>query len=133
MPGYTLSIAWHQRTAHDAAHRWLREAVTRAAHSALGGRLRYLISGAGGLPHDVNRLFHGLGFNLHEGYGLTEAAPVLTVSRPGKDLQLGSVGKALPGVEIAIHNPDEAGVGEVIARGPGSEMEAKGIRNLVAI
>jgi long-chain acyl-CoA synthetase len=87
------------------------------AHSALGGRLRYLISGAGGLPHDVNRLFHGLGFNLHEGYGLTEAAPVLTVSRPGKDLQLGSVGKALPGVELAIHNPDDAGVGEVIARG----------------
>jgi long-chain acyl-CoA synthetase len=87
------------------------------AHSALGGRLRYLISGAGGLPDSVNKQFHGMGFNLHEGYGLTEAAPVLTVSRPGRDLQLGSVGKALPGVEIAIHNPDADGVGEVIARG----------------
>jgi long-chain acyl-CoA synthetase len=87
------------------------------AHSALGGRLRYLISGAGELPDHVNHLFHGMGFNLHEGYGLTEAAPVLTVSRPGRDLQIGSVGRALPGIELAIHNPDDEGVGEVIARG----------------
>jgi len=59
-----------------------------------------------------------MGFDLFEGYGLTEAAPVLTAARPGYDVVEGSVGEALPGVEIKIHNPDDAGVGEVIARGP---------------
>ena len=62
--------------------------------------------------------FRGLGFTILEGYGLTEAAPVLTVTRPDNRLLVGSVGRSLPGVEVRIANPDASGVGEVIARGP---------------
>jgi long-chain acyl-CoA synthetase len=87
-------------------------------HTAFGGRIRYLISGASALSESTLKTFRGLGFNLNEGYGLTEAAPVLTVTRPEGKVISGSVGQPLPGVEVKIHEPDRRGVGEVIARGP---------------
>jgi long-chain acyl-CoA synthetase len=87
-------------------------------HKKFGGRLRLLISGGSALPVDTMKLFRGLGFNLYEGYGLTEAAPVLTVNRPGAKLLAGSVGEPLPGIDVKIANPDERGVGEVVASGP---------------
>ena len=87
-------------------------------HHGLGGKIRYLISGGSSLSAKVFDTFHGLGFHLNEGYGLTESSPVLTVTRPGKKPRIGSVGEPLPGVEIKILNPNENGVGEVIARGP---------------
>ncbi len=87
-------------------------------HMAFGGRIRYLISGASALSESTLKTFRGLGFNLNEGYGLTEAAPVLTVTRPDGKVVAGSVGQPLPGVEIKIHEPDRKGVGEVLARGP---------------
>jgi long-chain acyl-CoA synthetase len=90
----------------------------RAVHQAFGGKLKYLISGGAALPADILEAFHGLGFDLYEGYGLTEAAPVLTVNRPDTGLTPGSVGKTLPGIEVKIHEPNDEGVGEVIARGP---------------
>lgn len=89
-----------------------------AVHRAFGNHLKYMISGGASLPEDVLEAFHALGFDLYEGYGLTEAAPVLTVSRPRDGLKAGSVGKAIPDVDIEILNPDENGVGEVVARGP---------------
>src|SRR6185436_14452323 len=46
-----------------------------------------------------------------------ESSPVLTVSRPGNKLLKGSVGKPLPGIEVKIDDPDDNGVGEVLARG----------------
>lgn len=85
-------------------------------HAGLGGNIRYLISGGGALPKDTQKLFAGLGFKLTEGYGLTEAAPVLTVAKPGSPA--GQVGKPIPGVKIKIDAPDDNGVGEVLARGP---------------
>ncbi len=87
-------------------------------HQALGGSLRMLISGGASLPKETQELFLGLGLPLSEGYGLTEAAPVLTASRPSPKTRSGHVGKAIPGVEIRIDHPDETGVGEVHARGP---------------
>lgn len=87
-------------------------------HEGFGGRIRYLISGGSALPPDVLKAFHGLGFNFFEGYGLTETAPVLTVTTPKGTPIVGSVGKPLPGIEVKISEPDAAtGVGEVIARG----------------
>ena len=86
-------------------------------HEGMGGRMRYLISGGSALSEKVQKDLHGLGFTILEGYGLTESAPVLTVARPGNKLLRGSVGKPLPGVEVKIENPDEKGVGEVLARG----------------
>ena len=86
-------------------------------HQGLGGKMRYLISGGSALSEKVQKDLHGLGFTVLEGYGLTESSPVLTVARPGNNLLRGSVGKPLPGVEVKIENPDDNGVGEVVARG----------------
>ncbi len=87
-------------------------------HKKFGGRLRLLVSGGSALDPQVQKAFRELGFDLYEGYGLTETAPVLAVSNPGADAPAGSVGAALPGVEIKIADPDASGVGEVLARGP---------------
>lgn len=87
-------------------------------HEGLGGRIRYFISGGSALSEKLQKDFQGLGFTILEGYGLTEAAPVLTVTRPENGMLVGSVGRPLPGVEVKISSPDSAGVGEVIARGP---------------
>jgi long-chain acyl-CoA synthetase len=108
------------------ANGWLRDntplnlgqILFRPIHAGLGGRVRYLISGGSALNERVKRDMHGLGFTILEGYGLTEASPVLTVTRPSNSLNASSVGKPVPGVEVRILDPDASGVGEVIARGP---------------
>ncbi|QRK08773.1 AMP-binding protein [Archangium violaceum] len=88
-------------------------------HRKFGGKIKFLVSGGSALPDDVHKAFHQLGFNIIEGYGLTEAAPVLTVSETRVNKrQAGTVGKALPGIELRILDPDTEGIGEVIARGP---------------
>jgi long-chain acyl-CoA synthetase len=86
-------------------------------HEKLGGRIRYMISGGSALPADVLKMFYGMGFDFFEGYGLTETSPVLAVSTPKEKPIAGSVGQPLAGVEVKIDNPDDSGVGEVIARG----------------
>jgi long-chain acyl-CoA synthetase len=85
-------------------------------HQNLGGKVRYLISGGAALNNNVLEVFEGLGFDLLEGYGLTEAAPVLSVRRPGSRKGAGSVGRPLPGVKIKIKDPNTEGVGQVIAQ-----------------
>lgn len=87
-------------------------------HARLGGNIRYLISGGAALPAETHKLFSGLGLHLAEGYGLTEAAPVLTVARGRPGERAGHVGKPIPGVEIRVLEPDDKGIGEVVARGP---------------
>ena len=87
-------------------------------HQRLGGNIRILISGGAALPAETNSLFSGLGLNLAEGYGLTEASPVLTATLPRPGDKHGHVGPAIPGVEVRIQNPDHQGIGEVLARGP---------------
>lgn len=88
-----------------------------SVHNRLGGHIRLLISGGAALPKDTHQLFQGLGLPLAEGYGLTEAAPVLAVAKGGPGARAGSVGQAIPGVKLRIDKPDEHGVGEVLARG----------------
>jgi long-chain acyl-CoA synthetase len=78
----------------------------------LGGRIRVAVSGGAPLSPAVARLFIGLGLPLTEGYGLTEAAPVVSGTAP-EDWVPGSVGRALPGVEVAL-SPK----GELLVRAP---------------
>jgi long-chain acyl-CoA synthetase len=107
-------------------NRWVREKTSLnvgpflfyPVHHGLGGKIRFLISGGSALSEKTYETFYGLGFSLNEGYGLTESSPVLSVTRPGAKPKIGSVGTALPSVEIKILNPNEKGIGEVIARGP---------------
>ena len=115
------------RTAFDAAaeaNRWLASAgfdvgriLFGTVHAGLGGRMKWLISGGAALPAETQRFFTAMGLRLTQGYGLTEASPVLTVARPARRIERG-VGHAVPGVEVKIDRPDSRGVGEVIARGP---------------
>lgn len=86
-------------------------------HQAFGGKIRYLVSGGSALPGEILESFYGLGFDMYEGYGLTEAAPVLTVNRPKGGLAAGSVGRPLRGIDVEIRDADDDGVGEVVARG----------------
>ncbi len=87
-------------------------------HRKFGGRMKYLVSGGSALSEEVHNAFHSMGFNISEGYGLTEASPVLTVTDPGNSREPGSVGRALPGIELRVFEPDEGGIGEVLAKGP---------------
>ncbi|HEY0467234.1 MAG TPA: AMP-binding protein, partial [Polyangiaceae bacterium] len=87
-------------------------------HQGLGGHLKFLVSGGAALPQSTHHLFAGLGLHLAEGYGLTEASPVLSVAPGGPRAKPGHVGKAIPGVELKIDSPNAEGVGEVWARGP---------------
>lgn len=80
-------------------------------------RLRLVVSGGAPLPQAVFEQYRRLGVLVHEGYGLTEAAPIVTVSPPGAP-RPGSVGQALPGIEIGVEAPDGEGVGEILVRGP---------------
>jgi long-chain acyl-CoA synthetase len=78
----------------------------------LGGRFIMALSGGAPLARDVAEFFWSAGIAIYEGYGLSETAPVLTVNTPDA-IKLGTVGRAIPGVELKIA-PD----GEVLARGP---------------
>ena len=91
--------------------------VFRQVHSALGGRLRLAVSGGSALPHRVAEFFNDIGIPLLEGYGLTEAAPVLSVARPDEPLRVGAVGRPLNGVEIKLM-PATGSIGEIVAHGP---------------
>ena len=82
---------------------WL---VARRVLQVFGGRLRLAVSGGAPLDMDVARLLCGLGLPLVEGYGLTEAAPVVTATTLEDSLP-GSVGRPLHGVEIKLGERDE--------------------------
>jgi long-chain acyl-CoA synthetase len=104
-------------------HLNLGSILFRPAIAALGGKLRLAVSGGAALPQRVAQFFNDIGIRLLEGYGLTEAAPVLSTARPDEALTPGSVGKPLHGVELRLSSDrrseghDEI-IGEILARGP---------------
>lgn len=77
----------------------------------MGGKIRTFVSGGAALKNDTAEFFLMQGLTILEGYGLTEASPVLTVNRPDS-IEIGTVGKPLPNVEIRL-----SAEGEIQARG----------------
>ena len=93
----------------------LKKVVFKQVHSALGGKLRTVLVSAAPVPKDLVQNFEGFGFNVLQGYGLSETAPVVA-GTPEKDRVAGTVGKA-SNCEIKLDNVDEKGIGEILVRG----------------
>ena len=132
-PGWRGSLAtWAVGVGRERFHAWYRSGacdgtvgpllalrhaiadrlVLRKIRAVFGGRVTTCFSGGAALPLEVHEFFCAAGLPLLPGYGLTEASPVLCTNRPDS-MKLGSVGPALPGVEL-----DVAADGELLARGP---------------
>ena len=95
----------------------IRRKVFKQILNSLGGKLRVLIAGGAAMSKDAIQGFLDLGINLLQGYGLTETSPVLAGEN---DIykRAGSVGFPLPGLDVKIDNPNNEGIGEILAHGP---------------
>jgi long-chain acyl-CoA synthetase len=82
----------------------------KTVHQKFGGKVDYLVCGGAKLDEDVARDFKTLGFEMLEGFGMTEAGPMITFTRPGK-WKIGSAGQAMPCLDVKAKD------GEIIARG----------------
>ena len=102
----------------------LRGPLFKVVRSNLS-QLRLIISGAAALSHETINFFNDIGIMLIQGYGLTETSPVLSAEND-ENIRIGSIGKAIPGVDIKIDSPDESGVGEIIAKGPNIMLGYRG-------
>lgn len=98
----------------------IRHILFKSIRSKFGGNFRLVIVGAAAMNPNVLRGFVDLGFDISQGYGLTETSPLVTGVPDFLDIykKPGSTGPAIPGVEVKIDNPDENGVGEILIKGP---------------
>jgi long-chain acyl-CoA synthetase len=85
--------------------------VRKKVKARLGGRLQYFVSGGAPLNPEIGYFFMSLGVQILQGYGQTEASPLISANRPGK-IKVASVGPPVKGVELKI-----AEDGEILARG----------------
>lgn len=95
----------------------VRRKMMKPVLDSFAPNLRVLIAGGAPMSKDAIKGFLNLGINLLQGYGLTETSPVLA-GENDKYKRLGSVGFPLPGIDIAIDNPNKEGIGEIKAKAP---------------
>lgn len=95
----------------------IRRKVFKDIINNLGGNIRFIVSGASGIDKKVAKGFNDFGILTVQGYGLTETSPVLTAENENC-IRYGSIGYPMENVEIEIENPNEEGIGEIIAKGP---------------
>lgn len=81
-----------------------------------GGKLRVIVTGGAPMEAGTARFYENIGVKVYQGYGLTETSPVVA---GGNDRvrKIGTCGNPLPGVKIAVANPDSAGNGELVIQG----------------
>ena len=90
----------------------INKTLRPAIQAKFGGRMKALVSGGAPLNPDIGVFFHSLGLTLLQGYGQTEAAPIIACNRPSAGLKMDTVGPPLTGVEVKI-----AEDGEILVRG----------------
>ena len=94
----------------------IRKKLFKEIHEGLGGNLRIMVTGGAALDPEKEKGFWDLGFNVLQGYGLTETSPVIAAELT-KQKRLNTIGKKMPSIEVKIDEPDESGVGELIVKG----------------
>ena len=95
----------------------IRKQLFKEIHQTLGEDARLFVSGGAALDTETEKGFNAMGFTMYQGYGLTESSPVIA-AEDDKYQRIGSIGKAFPSIEAKIINPDEDGIGELVAKGP---------------
>ncbi len=95
----------------------IRKKLFKEVHDNLGGKVRLFVAGGAALDPEAEKGFNDLGFLMLQGYGLTESSPVIA-AEDDKYRRLGSIGKAFPSLDVKIENPNEEGIGELLAKGP---------------
>jgi long-chain acyl-CoA synthetase len=114
--GYEHARAWLAGGRPAPALRLKRAIADRLVFAKIrertGGRLRFLVSGSAPLSARIAEFFFAINLPILEAYGLTESSPGISANPPDAP-RLGTVGRALPGVEISI-----GADGEILVRGP---------------
>ena len=106
-----------------AKHAVADRLVFSDVREALGGNLDFMVSGGGTLSAELATLYHGMGLPVYEGYGLTEAAPVVTTNPPTAP-ETGTIGPTVQDVDVRLDTDIDAEfdvdgeVGELLVSGP---------------
>ena len=95
----------------------IRKKLFKEIHETIGEKARLFVAGGAALDPEAEKGFNDLGFTMYQGYGLTESSPVIA-AEDDKYRRLGSIGKAFPSLDVKIEDPNEEGVGELLAKGP---------------
>ena len=95
----------------------IRRKLFKQVISALGGELRFVISGGAPADAEISKGFNNLGIKTVQGYGLTETSPVIA-AEDDKHMKNGSIGIPMCNVKLEVVNKDEEGIGEIRVKGP---------------
>lgn len=99
-----------------------RKEAFKDIHDMLGGNIKFLISGAASLDPKIENKYRLLGFNIVQGYGLTETSPVIGIGT-NENYKLGSIGKAVPSIEVKLVDVNDEGIGELVVKGSSVMLE----------
>ncbi|MEO8209473.1 MAG: long-chain fatty acid--CoA ligase [bacterium] len=103
--------------------------VYKKIRAKTGGRIRFFVTGGGAMNNKTGDFFEKIGITVLEGYGMTEASPVISVNPPGKN-KYGTVGKPLDGVKIRLSNENEILIkGNLVM--PGYYKDEKNSREII--
>jgi len=94
----------------------MRRTLFKDIHETFGGKLSMIICGGAALNQDIIDFFDAIGITILNGYGITEAAPLISANR-NEWQKNGSVGTPIIGEKVRIDNPDENGEGEICVKG----------------
>lgn len=99
----------------------LRRLLFRKVHANFGGKLKAIVCGGAALKPELITFFGDIGITIHNGYGITECTPLISVNLNKKGDHF-SVGKIFSSCQVKIDNKNEEGIGEILVKGPNVMM-----------